>query len=173
MCRTALPVIAAAALVLGACNSSGEEPEPTETEPTGAAPTSAPPEPRDTETESETPEPAETQEPEPEPQQESTTEDPDNGPPDEAEEPANAEFILRVSVSSTGPPMTNGEHDYDQMASGFYDASQTDLVDDVYISGPFEGWSAALIGLANQAQFLAFTLPEPSRLVIDISTENE
>lgn len=171
MCRTALPVIAAAALVLGACNSSGEEPEPTETEPTGAAPTSAPPEPRDTETESETPEPPETQEPEPE--QEQATEDPDNGPPDEAEEPANAEFILRVSVSSTGPPMTNGEHDYDQMASGFYDASQTDLVDDVYISGPFEGWSAALIGLANQAQFLAFTLPEPSRLVIDISTENE
>lgn len=233
MRRTVVPVIAAAALALGACSSNGDEPEPTVTQPTGTAPTTTSPQPTDTA-------PAETQDSEPE----LTTEEPDNGPTDETEEPAGAEFsteeqrnpeypssvdtdgdlfatgvraashdgyervvfdfegtgtpgwsvryveeaiadesnqevdldgafILMVSTSGVTPPITDGELDLDQMARGFYDAGQADLVQDVYVSGIFEGWSSALIGLDERAPFRVFTLTDPTRLVVDISTEND
>lgn len=80
------------------------------------------------------------------------------------------DFILRIDASGLSTPAAD-EFDVGQIASGFYDTSQADVVDDVYVSGIFEGWSGSLIGLDEQAPFRVFTLTEPTRLVVDVSTD--
>lgn len=221
MRRTALPVVVAAALALGACSSAGTAPEPTATQPTDAAPTPTTP--------------AGTEEPEP------TAGGAEDAPADEAGEPVGAEFsteeqqspgypasagvdgplfptgarvahhdgfdrvvvdfegtgtpgwlvryvdepvaddsgievdldgdaILRIDASGLSTPATE-DFDVDQVASGFYDTGQADVVQDVYASGVFEGWSGSLVGLDEQAPFRVITLTEPTRLVVDVSTE--
>ncbi|ACZ21317.1 hypothetical protein Sked_13770 [Sanguibacter keddieii DSM 10542] len=231
MRRTVLPAVVAAALALGACSSSGTDPEPTATQPTDTAPTTTAPQPTETT-------PAATEEPEPLP----TAEEPEDAPADEAEEPAGAEFsteaqespehpvspgdegplfstgarvahhdgfdrvvidfegtgtpgwraeyveevvsdevvgevdlagdaIVRVSVSGVSLPLTEGELDLSQMAEGHYDASQAEVVQDVFATGIFEGWSSTFVGLDAQAPFRVFTLTEPTRLVVDVSTD--
>jgi hypothetical protein len=79
--------------------------------------------------------------------------------------------IIRVSVSGVSLPVTEGELDLSQMAEGHYDASQAEVVQDVFASGIFEGWSSTVVGLDAQAPFRVFTLTEPTRLVVDVSTE--
>lgn len=78
--------------------------------------------------------------------------------------------ILRIDASGLSTPATE-DFDVAQIASGHYDTGQADRVQDVYASGIFEGWSGSLVGLDEQAQFRVFTLTEPTRLVVDISTE--
>lgn len=78
--------------------------------------------------------------------------------------------ILRIDASGLSTPATE-DFDVDQVASGFYDTGQADVVQDVYVSGVFEGWSGSLVGLDAQAPFRVFTLTEPTRLVVDVSTE--
>ena len=51
-------------------------------------------------------------------------------------------------------------------------AETSRFVQDVYASGVFEGWSGSLVGLDEQAPFRVFTLTEPTRLVVDVSTED-
>lgn len=219
MRATVLPVVVAAALALGACSSSGTDPEPTATQPTDATTTQA------TATT-----PAATEQPEAE-----------DAPADEAEEPVDAQFsaeeqqspeypasvavdgplfptgarvahhdgfdrvvldfegtgtpgwsvryvdepvaddsgievdlagdfILRIDASGLSTPTTE-DFDVDQVASGFYGTGQADVVQDVYASGVFEGWSGSLVGLDTQAPFRVFTLTEPTRLVVDVSTD--
>ena len=63
------------------------------------------------------------------------------------------ERILRIDVSGVTVPLADGEPDVSQVASGHYDVGQAELVQDVYVSGTFEGWSGALIGLDEQAPF--------------------
>ena len=79
------------------------------------------------------------------------------------------DFILRIDASGLSTPASE-EFDVEQVASGFYDTSQVSLVQDVYTSGVFEGWSGSLVGLDGQAPFRVFTLTEPTRLVVDVST---
>lgn len=226
MRATVLPVVVAAALALGACSSSGTDPEPTATQPTDATTTQA------TATT-----PAATEQPEPE----ATAEEAEDAPADEAEEPVDAQFsaeeqqspeypasvavdgplfptgarvahhdgfdrvvldfegngtpgwsvryvdepvaddsgievdlagdfILRIDASGLSTPTTE-DFDVDQVASGFYGTGQADVVQDVYASGVFEGWSGSLVGLDTQAPFRVFTLTEPTRLVVDVSTD--
>jgi hypothetical protein len=228
MRRTVLPTVVAAALALGACSSSGTDPEPTATQPTDTAPSITAPRPTETT-------PAATEEPEP------TAEEAEDAPADEAEESVGAEFsteeqqspenpasvgvdgplfptgarvahhdgfdrvvfdfegtgtpgwmvryvdepvaddsgievdldgdaILRIDASGLSTPATE-DFDVDQVASGFYDSGQADVVQDVYASGVFEGWSGSLVGLDEQAPFRVFTLTEPTRLVVDVSTD--
>lgn len=78
--------------------------------------------------------------------------------------------ILRIDASGLSTPATE-DFDVDQIASGFYDTGQADVVQDVYASGVFEGWSGSLVGLDEQAPFRVFTLTEPTRLVVDVSTD--
>lgn len=220
MRSTVLPAVVAVALALGACSSDGADPEPTAmpSQTTEAAP-------------------APTDSPAPGP----TTEDPEQIPTDESDEPSDAQFstedqqnpeypssvgtdgplfptgarvsshdgydrvvvdfegtgspgwlvryveepvaddsgmevdltgdvVLRIDASGLSTPATE-DFDVDQIASGHYDTSQADRVQDVYASGIFEGWSGSLVGLDETAPFRVFTLTEPTRLVVDISTE--
>ena len=78
--------------------------------------------------------------------------------------------ILRIDASGLSTPARE-DFDVDQIASGFYDTGQADVVQDVYASGVFEGWSGSLVGLDTQTPFRAFTLTEPTRLVVDVSTD--
>jgi hypothetical protein len=80
------------------------------------------------------------------------------------------DVVLRIDASGLSTPATE-DFDVNQIASGHYDTSQADRVQDVYASGIFEGWSGSLVGLDETAPFRVFTLTEPTRLVVDISTE--
>jgi hypothetical protein len=78
--------------------------------------------------------------------------------------------ILRISVSGTRYPTTDeGMAMYDE-GEGHHDANQAERVQDVYATGVFEGWSSGLVGLDEQAPFRVFTLTDPTRLVVDVST---
>jgi hypothetical protein len=58
------------------------------------------------------------------------------------------------------------------LPSGEVDVEGTDVVEEVYVTGIFEGQNQAFIGLDSERPFRVFTLTEPSRLVVDIQTED-
>ena len=55
-------------------------------------------------------------------------------------------------------------------AMGSYEAEDAELVEEVFVSGIFEGQNQAFIGLDHQAPFRVFVLPDPSRVVVDVQT---
>ncbi|WP_420111388.1 AMIN-like domain-containing (lipo)protein [Pseudactinotalea sp.] len=57
--------------------------------------------------------------------------------------------------------------------SAYYDGPQqfdpdTEVIDDVFVDGSFEGYSTVYLGLDDVEIFRVFTLSEPSRLVVDV-----
>ncbi|WP_454778295.1 AMIN-like domain-containing (lipo)protein [Georgenia muralis] len=58
------------------------------------------------------------------------------------------------------------------LPSGEVDVEETDAVEEVYVTGIFEGQNQAFIGLDSERPFRVFTLTDPSRLVVDIQTED-
>ncbi|MFH5823946.1 hypothetical protein [Georgenia sp. AZ-5] len=60
----------------------------------------------------------------------------------------------------------------DRLAQGSYGAEAAAEVDEVLVSGIFEGQNQAFIGLEEQVPFRVFTLTGPTRVVVDVqSTE--
>jgi len=78
-------------------------------------------------------------------------------------------YVLRIDASGLSTPASE-DFDVEEIAFGSYDTSGADLVQDVYVSGIFEGWSGSLVGLDERAPFRVFTLTDPTRLVVDVST---
>lgn len=57
--------------------------------------------------------------------------------------------------------------------TGYYDGPRqfdpdTEVIDDVFVDGSFEGYTAVFLGLDEVEIFRVFTLTEPSRLVVDV-----
>ncbi|MPV36257.1 AMIN-like domain-containing (lipo)protein [Georgenia subflava] len=73
--------------------------------------------------------------------------------------------ILQVIATGVRYPE---EAETDLLAQGSFDTEQTDLVDEVFVTGIFEGQNQAFIGLDEQVPFRVFTLTDPSRLVVDL-----
>lgn len=77
-----------------------------------------------------------------------------------------------LQVIATGVRIPE-EDEFDRvLASGEVDVEETDEVEEVYVTGIFEGQNQAFIGLDSERPFRVFTLTEPSRLVVDIQTED-
>lgn len=75
-----------------------------------------------------------------------------------------------LQVIATGVRYPEGEDETGRIAQGTYDADDADLVEEVRVTGIFEGQNQAFIGLDEKAPFRAFTLSDPARLVVDVRT---
>jgi hypothetical protein len=75
-----------------------------------------------------------------------------------------------LQVIATGVRYPEGDDETGRVAQGSYDAEDADLVEEVHVTGIFEGQNQAFIGLDEQAPFRVFTLTEPARLVVDVRT---
>jgi hypothetical protein len=58
----------------------------------------------------------------------------------------------------------------DKLAMGAYAAPGAEEIDEVYVSGIFEGQNQAFIGLDEQVPFRVFQLSNPARVVVDVQT---
>lgn len=95
---------------------------------------------------------------------------------DEAVEDGRGEVVdvdgdFTLQVIATGVRYPEGDDETGRVAQGSYDAEDTDLVEEVHVTGIFEGQNQAFIGLDEQAPFRAFTLTDPARLVVDVRTD--
>ncbi len=64
------------------------------------------------------------------------------------------------------------ESEYDTvLASGRIEVDDLDEVEEIHVSGIFEGQLQVLIGLEDEVPFRVFTLTDPVRLVIDYRTD--
>jgi hypothetical protein len=75
-----------------------------------------------------------------------------------------------LQVIATGVRYPEGDDENARVAHGSYDAGDADLVEEVRVTGIFEGQNQAFIGLDEEAPFRVFTLTEPARLVVDVRT---
>lgn len=75
-----------------------------------------------------------------------------------------------LQVIATGVRYPEGDDETGRVAQGSYDAEDADLVEEVHVTGIFEGQNQAFVGLVEQAPFRVFTLTEPTRLVVDVRT---
>lgn len=72
-----------------------------------------------------------------------------------------------LQVVATGVRYPEGDEN-DQVVHGKVGAEGTEVVEEVVVSGIFEGQDQVFIGLDEQVPFRVFTLTEPSRLVVDV-----
>ncbi|GAA4287346.1 AMIN-like domain-containing (lipo)protein [Georgenia daeguensis] len=77
---------------------------------------------------------------------------------------------VTLQVIATGVRYPEGDDETGRVAQGSYDAEDADLVEEVRVTGMFEGQNQAFIGLDEKAPFRVFTLTEPARLVVDVRT---
>jgi len=96
---------------------------------------------------------------------------------DEAVEEGRGDVIdvdgdFTLQVIATGVRYPEGDVENGRVAQGAYDAGGAALVEEVYVTGIFEGQNQAFIGLDEKAPFRAFTLTDPARLVVDVRTTN-
>lgn len=96
---------------------------------------------------------------------------------DEAVEDGRGEVVdvegdFTLQVIATGVRYPEGDDETGRVAQGSYDAEDADLVEEVHVTGIFEGQNQAFIGLDEEAPFRVFTLTEPARLVVDVRTTN-
>lgn len=94
---------------------------------------------------------------------------------DEAVEDGRGEVVdvegdYTLQVIATGVRYPEGDDETGRVAQGSYDAEDADLVEEVRVTGIFEGQNQAFIGLDEEAPFRVFTLTEPARLVVDVRT---
>jgi hypothetical protein len=94
---------------------------------------------------------------------------------DEAVEDGRGEVVdvdgdFTLQVIATGVRYPEGDDETGRVAQGSYDAEDADLVEEVRVTGIFEGQNQAFIGLDEEAPFRVFTLTEPARLVVDVRT---
>ncbi|WP_043502732.1 AMIN-like domain-containing (lipo)protein [Georgenia sp. SUBG003] len=75
-----------------------------------------------------------------------------------------------LQVIATGVRYPEGEDENGRVAQGSYDAGGASLVEEVHVTGIFEGQNQAFIGLDEEAPFRVFTLTGPARLVVDVRT---
>jgi len=94
---------------------------------------------------------------------------------DEAVEEGRGDVIdvdgdFTLQVIATGVRYPEGDDENGRVAQGSYDAEGAELVEEVHVTGIFEGQNQAFIGLDAQAPFRVFTLTDPARLVVDVRT---
>ncbi|GAA4429941.1 hypothetical protein GCM10023169_32770 [Georgenia halophila] len=77
------------------------------------------------------------------------------------------DHVLEVVITGTRYP---SEDESDRMAQGSYASEDTDLVEEVVVTGVFEGQTQAFIGTDEAAPFRVLTLTDPARLVVDVRT---
>ena len=75
-----------------------------------------------------------------------------------------------LQVIATGVRYPEGEDENGRVAQGSYDTDGAGLIEEVRVTGIFEGQNQAFIGLDEKAPFRAFTLTDPARLVVDVKT---
>jgi hypothetical protein len=75
-----------------------------------------------------------------------------------------------LQVILTGFRIPEGQEETDKLAMGSYDADGAEEVEEVYVSGIFEGQNQAFIGVDEQVPFRVFALTDPARVVVDVQT---
>lgn len=71
--------------------------------------------------------------------------------------------ILQVSATHVMPSDMTGYYDGPQQLD-----PDTEVIDDVFVDGAFEGYTTVFLGLDEVEVFRVFVLTEPSRLVVDV-----
>lgn len=94
---------------------------------------------------------------------------------DEAVEDGRGDVIdvggnFTLQVIATGVRYPEGEDENGRVAQGSYSTDGADVIEEVRVTGIFEGQNQAFIGLDEKAPFRAFTLTAPARLVVDVQT---
>jgi len=91
-------------------------------------------------------------------------------------------YVEEASREGSGEPITLDGDAILQVAAthvmpgdmtGYYDGPQqfdpdTEVIDDVFVDGAFEGYTTVYLGLDEVEVFRVFVLTEPSRLVVDV-----
>ncbi|MFD1504668.1 hypothetical protein ACFSBG_03160 [Georgenia yuyongxinii] len=75
-----------------------------------------------------------------------------------------------LQVILTGFRIPEGQAETDKLAMGSFDAGSAEEVEEVYVSGIFEGQNQAFIGVDEQVPFRVFALTDPARVVVDVQT---
>ncbi|MGB3187477.1 MAG: hypothetical protein WBB15_16630, partial [Ornithinimicrobium sp.] len=82
----------------------------------------------------------------------------------------NGDAILQVVITGTRYPEAGETF---EGGPGTYSLEATEMVEEVRMSGTFEGSTQAFIGVDDEgAPFRAYVLSNPARLVVDVSHES-
>ena len=80
------------------------------------------------------------------------------------------EHILEINVN--GPSWMTGEEPDDLLPSQeYYERDRGGAFEEVFVQGPFEAHSQYLIGLVQERPFQMQLLEDPTRIVVDIATD--